>query len=374
MHASCLQDILSKGLNTIGRAVPTRTTLPITQNVLIQSDGGMLKLSATNLEIAISTWVGGEINSDGEITVPARLMTEFINSLPNDRIELEASMDPHALTIKCNRHDARILGTSAEEFPPIPQVQGDLLVKLSPNDLRIAISEVAFAAATEDSRPVLTGLKVELEGNHFTFAAADGFRLAVHTGLLMEAVNEPTQFIIPSRTMSELNRFLGDQEDPVEFRIDSGRGQVLFRLKNTELVSQLIQGTFPNYSQLIPERFTTRATLPVQDLLRATRTASVFARDGAGIIRLHVQPGDPGSIQIVARADEIGENAVDMDATVEGEEAKVAFSSKYLMDVLSVLSTDKVSIEVTTPSSPGVFRPINSDSYVHVIMPMFVQW
>lgn len=374
MRVSCLQEILSKGLNTVGRAVPTRTTLPITQNVLIQTDRGMIKLSATNLEIAISTWVGAEIQSDGEITVPARLLTEFVNSLPNDRIDLEGSIEPQSLTLKCNRHDARIVGTAAAEFPPIPQVDGNVLVKLDPQDLRVAISEVAFAAATEDSRPVLTGLKIELEGSKFTFASADGFRLAVHTGVLREPVEEPTQIIIPARTMMELNRLLSDQEDLIELRIDSSRGQALFRLKNVELVSQLIQGTFPNYAQLIPERFTTRASLPVQDLLRATRTASVFARDGAGIIRLHVQPGSPGTIQIIARADEIGENAVDMDANVEGEEAKVAFSSKYLMDVLGVISKDEVAIEVTTPSSPGVFRPLNSQNYVHVIMPMFVQW
>ena len=374
MNVSSLQETLNKGLNIVGRAVATRTTLPITQNVLIQTDQSMLKLSATNLEVAISTWVGGKVEEEGAITVPARLLSEFVNSLPGDRIDMAVTTSPYALNLKCGRYEARIIGTDPDEFPPMPTVQGDVTVLLEPQALRTALSEVVFAAATEDSRPVLTGVKVELEEDRFTFVAADGFRLAVHKGKLAESVAEPTQVIIPAKTLSELLRLLSDQDEAVQLQLDPGRGQILFRLKNVEMISQLIQGAFPNYSQLIPETYTSRANLGVQEFLRAARTASIFARDGSGIIRIHMLPGSPGVMRVVARAEEVGENAAELDAQVDGDEAKVAFSSKYLLDVLGVTSEEQVALEVTTPSSPGVFRPLGSESYIHVVMPMFVQW
>ena len=374
MRVACLQENLNKGLNVIGRAVATRTTLPITQNVLLETDQSRLKLSATNLEVAISTWVGGQVDGEGALTVPARLLSEFVGSLPAERIEIEGTEQPHALSLKCARYDARIIGTDASEFPPLPTVDGGATVRIDPESLRTAINEVVFAAATEESRPVLTGVKVELDGSTFTFAAADGFRLAVHKGALAEPVEEPMQAIVPAKSLADLSRLLGDQQDAVEIRLDPAGGKVLFRLQNVEMVSQLTQGTFPNYAQLIPQQHTTRGTVSVQDFLRTTRTAAIFARDGSGIVRLHMQPGSPGAVQVLAQAEEVGNNTADLDAQVEGEEAKIAFSSKYLLDVLGVVRQDEVALEVTTPSSPGVFRPVGSDSYVHVVMPMFVQW
>ena len=174
--------------------------------------------------------------------------------------------------------------------------------------------------------------------------------------------------------MNELSRLLGDQEEPVEITLAPERGQVMFRPKNVEMVSQMIQGTFPNYSQLIPQSYATRAELKVQDFMRAARAAAIFARDGSGIVRLHIQPGSPGVLQVQARVEEVGENVAELDATVEGGEAKVAFNSKYLQDVLGAIDDEQVALEVTTPSSPGVLRPASSDGYVHVVMPMFVQW
>jgi DNA polymerase-3 subunit beta len=196
----------------------------------------------------------------------------------------------------------------------------------------------------------------------------------VHKGTLQEPVSEAADVIIPGRTMNELNRLLSDEDETVELVISSARGQALFRFGDVEMVSQLIQGSFPNYSQLIPERYTTRAGLQVDECLRAARTASIFARDSSGIVRLHIQPGEPGALQFVARADEVGENLAELDADVEGDEAKIAFNAKYLTDVLGVIGTDRVALEVTTPSSPGVLRPKDTENYIHVVMPMFVQW
>jgi len=394
MQLSCLQENLSRGLSIVGRAVATRTTLPVTQNVLISTDQSRLKLAATNLEIAISTWVGAQIEEEGEITIPARLLTEFIGSLPAERIDITSVSQPKGLALKCARFEANINGTDAEDFPPIPSVESGMAGKFDPQVLRQAITHVAFAAATEDSRPVLTGVKVEITGQDFAFASADGFRLAVFKGKLAEPMAEDVSFIIPARVLLEVNRLIGGQESLIEFTVTPSKSQALFRLDNIEIVSQLIQGTFPNYAQLIPKSYEdiaaeiaqqpdnqqtlpTRAVVDLEEFLRATRTASIFARDGSGIVRLNVTGGSEGKggqLSISSRAEEMGENQGEIDANVEGEEAKIAFNSKFLAEVLDVLGKGEVALETTTSSSPGVLRPLNNDAYVHVVMPMFVQW
>ena len=376
MRLSCLQENLSRGLSIVGRAVATRTTLPITLNVLLSTDQGRLKLSATDLEVAISTWIGVQIEEEGEITVPARLLSEFVNSLPADRIDIESSDQPLGLSLKCARFEASVNGTAAEDFPPIPGVESGVIGKIEIETLREAISKVVFAAATDDSRPVLTGVKVEMGGDDFTFAAADGFRLAVYRGKLAQSVPDDVEFIIPARALAEVNRLATGQSGPVEFTVTPSKSQALFRLDNVELVSQLVQGTFPNYSQLIPQEHQARVVVDQGQFLRATKTAAIFARDGSGIIRLQVDGDGEGKLRISSRAEEVGENQGEIDATVEAAEgeSKIAFNSRYLSEVLDVMGSGEVALETTSPSSPGVLRQIGRDSYVHVVMPMFVQW
>ena len=375
MKLSCLQENLNKGLGIIGRAVASRTTLPITQNVLISTDESQLKLAATNLEIAITCWIGAKIESEGAITIPARVLTEFVSSLPSDIISL--SLKHHTLELKCGRYEARINGLDAADFPPIPQVGDGFSTKVKAEDLKQAISQVAFAAATEESRPVLTGVQTEFEGSKLTMAAADGFRLAVHRTTLADPVKEKVAMIIPAKAYHELNRLMGADDQEIEITLNAQKSQVLFKLKGIEMVSQLIQGTFPNYSQLIPQTYGTKARIDVAEFLRAIKMAAIFARDGSGIARVIVTPGasvEAGKITISARADEIGDNVGEIDALVDGEAAKIAFNARYMADVLSVVKQAQVSLEVTTPSNPGVIRPVGVDNYDHVVMPMFVQW
>ena len=382
MKISCLQENLSRGLAVVGRAVASRATLPVTQNVLLSADQSMLKMSATNLEIAMTTWVGAMIEKEGSITVPARLLTEFVNSLPNDKIDLELDQGSGLLQISSGTSNAHINITEASEFPPIPTVDDGVAAEVDPLVLKSAITRVAFAAATEESRPVLTGVEMKLEDSNFTMAAADGFRLAVHHGALLKSVSEPMSMIVPARTMTEVNRLIGEREEPVEILMTPAKGQVMFRVRGgdtVEIVSQLLQGTFPNYEQLIPQSYTTRAIMDLPTVLRAARTASIFAKDGSNIIRMHLMPAaadtEPPKVEISARSEEVGDNRdlVDLDE-IEGEEGKIAFNSRYLLDVLAVLEKGKVALETTTSSSPGVFKPTDSDDYIHVVMPMFVQW
>jgi DNA polymerase-3 subunit beta len=383
MKISCMQENLSRGLAVVGRAVASRATLPVTQNVLLSAENGMLRMSATNLEIAMTTWIGAMVEEEGSVTVPARLLTDYVNSLGTDRIDIEMEPGSRQLHLKSGRSQTNINGTDASEFPPIPTVEDAVVAQVQPSALRTAITRVAFAAATEESRPVLTGVEVKLNEGGFTMAAADGFRLAVQHGELVQSIPEEMSVIIPARTMTELQRLLSDNSEPVDIMLTPQKGQVMFRLQGgdtVELVSQLLQGTFPNYDQLIPQGYTTRAILDLQETLRATRTAAIFARDGSNIVRMHVMPSEEGEeaggkLLISARSEEVGDNEDVVDvAELEGEEGKIAFNSRYLLDVLQVLERGRVAIETTTSSSPGVFKPTDSDDYVHVVMPMFVQW
>ncbi len=383
MRISCLQENLSKGLNVVGRAVATRTTLPITNHVLISAEDSRLKLSATNLEVAISCWIGAQIEEEGEIAVPAGLLTDFVISLPSDTISMNVPATEQVMEITCGKSAAHISGQKAEEFPPIPKIGKGINTKIDASILGNAIRQVVFAAATDDSRPVLTGVYAMFSDNKLTLVAADGFRLAIHELVLSSAVKEDVGIIIPARSLRELERILKDQEEPVEITINTQKSQILFRLKNKEpkrdieIVSQLIQGTFPDYNQLVPQSHNTRATIDVQGFLRVVRSASVFARDGSGIVRLVMTPeakSSPAKIEISARAEEIGDNEGSIEAVIEGEEAKIAFNSKYLMDVFGVLEDKQVILEVETSSSPGVFRPVEENGWIQVVMPMFVQW
>jgi DNA polymerase-3 subunit beta len=377
MNVSCLQEHLAKGLGIVGRAVATRSTLPITANVLIATEEGRLKLAATNLEIALSCWIGAEVEEEGAITVPARLLGDFVNSLPSEKIELTLAPRSRQLKLVCARNQASMAGVDADDFPPIPSVEDGAAVQLDPQELRGAIAQVIIAAATDDSRPVLTGVDLVMEGDELTLAAADGFRLSVRKLTLSKAVKERTEVIVPARALAELNRLLPEETDPVELMLNATRTQALFRLKNVELVAQLIQGTFPNYGQLIPDDVASRATVDAAEFLRETRIASIFARDGSGIVRLQFQPGEdvaPGRMIISARAEEVGDNMGELDATIEGEPDKIAFNGKYLQDFLQVVEGGRVVLEMNGASRQGVLRPVGDERFVHVLMPMVVQW
>ena len=383
MKASALQQNLSKALSVVGRAVAARPTLPVTQNVLIATEDGMLRLSATNLEIAITTTIPAMIEEEGSATIPARLLSEFVNSLDAERVDLTLDSVTQRMRIVSGQAEANIAGTQAEDFPPIPRIEDGQVLDLDPQSIRTAISRTAFAAATEESRPVLTGVELRITSDQFKMSAADGFRLAIQTNELAEGFEEELAVVIPARTLTEVHRMLADHSESLQMSVSPNRAHITFSAQETEkveLTSQLLQGTFPNTTQLIPQSHVTRAVVDAPAALRAVRTAAVFARDGSNIIRLelanpagdeHPQP----SLRISAKSEELGDEQQRMGIIdIEGEDNKIAFNSRYLTDIFSVLDKGHVAIETTTPSSPGVFKPTDADDYIHVIMPMFVQW
>ena len=380
MKVDCLQENLNAALADVGRAVASRTPLPITSNVLISTDGGRLKLSATNLELTITTWIGAKVEEEGVVTVPARLLGEFVGSLPSEEVHLIGAPGGKSLNVTCARFQANIAGTDPEEFPPTPTVEDGFEVNIGTDLLKQAIDGVAFAAATEDSRPVLTGVQIEIKDGGLVLAAADGFRLAVYETKLADEVPESSSIIVPAKSLQEVSRLASGKDYPVKIKVNEGKTQVLFQFETAAVVSQLIQGTFPNYSQLVPKEHVSKTTVDVGEFARATRAASIFARDGSGIVRLQTFEGEEdgiGGLSIEARSEEVGDNKGKITATIEGDPAKIAFNAKYLTEVLGVLGHGMVALETSSPSSPGVLRPLSPSegvSYVHVVMPMFVQW
>ena len=375
MRVSCLQENLAKGLSVVGRAVATRSTLPVLSNVMLSTDNGRLKLSATDLEIGINCWIGAKVEEEGAITVPARSFIDLVNSLPSERIDMELVVRTQTLNLKCARYEANLKGIDAQEFPLIPALEeGDGQITLEAAAFRRMIEQVVLAAATDESRPILTGVLAKFERDKLTLAAADGFRLSVRTAELPAEI-EPASVIIPARALAELARISTDEED-VTLAITPTRKQVLFHAPNVDLVSQLIEGNFPDYQQIIPKSCTTRTVLNTNSLLRACKTANIFARDAANIARLQIVPGGelaPGHLTIAATSAELGDNVGEIDASIEGDAVEIAFNVKYLIDVLSVMDSAQVVLETTTSSSPGVIKPVGDVDFVHVIMPMHVR-
>jgi DNA polymerase-3 subunit beta len=373
MKVSCLQENLAKGLSIVGRAVSPRSTLPVLGNVLLAADAGRLKLSATNLEVGINCWIGAKVEEEGATTVPARTFIDLVSALPPERVDMELVVRTQTLNLRAGRSEANVKGIDAQEFPLVPVPEGEGGIPIEPDVLRTAIAQVALAAATDESRPILTGVLAQFEDTRLTLAAADGFRLSVRTISLPQPVPDPFSIIIPARALVELGRISGEQEEPVVITVTPTRNQVLFQLTDIVLVSQLIDGNFPDYRQIIPHERTTHTVVDTAALLKACKAALIFARDAAHIARVQVSPVSdlaPGHVVVSATSAETGDDVSEMDASIEGEEIEIAFNVRYLIDVLAVVGTPQVALDTTTPSSPGVVRPVGDVDFTHVIMPM----
>ncbi|MBI2764067.1 MAG: DNA polymerase III subunit beta [Chloroflexi bacterium] len=370
MKLSVMQENLARGLSVVSRAVSTRSTLPVLANVLLRTEDAGLKLTATNLEIGITYWVPGKIESDGATTVPAKLLTDLVNSLQGgDRIDLELGAG-ETLDLHCGRFESHIKGIDAEEFPAIQTTGERPTTRIAQNVLRRALEETAFAAATDEARPILTGVLCRFEGDTVTLAAADNYRIAVKTIPVLDSVAD-TSVVVPARALTELMRVLSDSEAPVEIVLAQARNQILFHLEGVDLVSRLIDGQFPNYQSVMPQSHTTRAVLDREELLRAVRPAALIAHESANIVKLQVSSGADADAGITVSANaEVGDHVGQVEASVEGDGTTIAFNAKYLADVLTNVNADQFALELQGPLAPGVFKPIGDDQYVHVVMPV----
>lgn len=377
MKVSVLQDTLAMGLNIVSRAVSPRSTLPVLGNVLAATDDGRLRLSATNLELGITTWIGAKIEREGSTTIPARTISDLVSTLPKDQVLMDLEESTHNLHVSCGATNTDIKCIDSQEFPPMPTPDLSEGLQINVADLREMIQQVAFAASQDEARPVLTGVLVEGQGNVLRMAAADGFRLSTRTAEMTSEISDPFSVIIPARALTELSRIAGDGKGIVTMAFPRGRSQVVFRMKDIELTSQLIEGTFPDFKQVIPTRYETRTIISTDALLKACKQAEIFARESSHIARVNIKPGDeemtPGTVEIFAQSEETGSNETVVDATIEGPPVLIAFNVRYLRDVLEVIGTPNVALETTQSRSPGVIRPLGgNDGFLHVIMPMHI--
>ncbi|HEX6796540.1 MAG TPA: DNA polymerase III subunit beta [Ktedonobacterales bacterium] len=374
---TCNQQELAKGLSTVSHAVSSRTTLPILSHILLKAEGNAIRLAATNLEIGITARVPATIQQEGTTTVPAKLFTDFVGTLSDGPVTLTMQEESQSLKVSGKPSQATVRGMDASEFPAIPTAgETEPAVELPADELRTMIARTAFAAATDDARPVFTGVLARVQNGMLTFAAADSFRLAVARS---EAGGEatPGDVLIPARTLTELAKVLpSDGETTVRMVVTANRNQVLFQAGDVNLVSNLIAGQFPNFEAILPKTAATRASLPTGEFRQAAKTAALFAQTNANIVRLKVESGEggavmPGAVTLLATADELGDATTTIDAAVDGNGLEIIFNVKYLTDVLSVIDGGDVALELNTPQQPGVVKPVGQDDkYVYVIMPM----
>jgi len=365
---SVMQENLARGLQVVSRAVSTRTTLPVLANVLLRTEDAGLKLTATNLEIGITYWVPGKVDTDGALTVPARLLNDLVNSLPaGERVDLELQ-GATTLLIRAGRFENHLRGIDSDDFPAVATAGDRPTTRVAQKVLRQALLETAFAAATDEARPILTGVLARFEGDRLTLAAADNYRIAVKTIPLLDPV-EDTSIVIPARSLNELSRILSDTDDVIDIVFLAARSQILFHVEGIDLVSRLIDGQFPNYQQVLPKGFSTRAVIDRDELLKAVRLAALIASSSANIVKLAVGVDGDAGLTVTANA-EVGDNEGRVAAQVEGDGTTIAFNAKYLVDVLQNVDAEQFSLELSGPLAPGVFRPVGDDQYVHVVMPV----
>ncbi len=372
MKASVSQQQLAQGLSIVSRAVSPRSTLPVLANVLLATDEGRLRLSATNLELGISSWIGTQIQEEGSITVPARLLTDLVGTLPNDTVHLQVNASTNTLTVNCASSSTEIKGIDAQEFPPMPATDASEGVQVKISDFKEMVQQVTFAASSDEARPVLQGVQTTLSGSEIVMAATDGFRISVRKITLDESARKPLNIIIPARALNELARIASDGDGVLCMIVPSGRGQVVFRLEAAELVSQLIDGNFPDYRAILPRSFKSHTIVSTASLLKACRQAEIIARNGNNVVHLSLQPNSdrPGQVEVSALSEETGSNETTIDATIDGPGLVVAFNVRFLREVLEVIKTPNLVLETNDQKSPAQVQPVGDEEYQHVIMPM----
>ncbi|MDQ3810855.1 MAG: DNA polymerase III subunit beta, partial [Chloroflexota bacterium] len=374
MKLECLQENLAEGLAVVGRVVPAKSTLPVLTNVLMSTRDAELQLTANNLDLSVAHRVPATVEREGEITLPARLLTDYVALLDHgQKVDLDLNPRTHKVHLVCGRYEANIAGIDAEDFPPVPRVSGGASFVMPASLLKETIGQVVFAAAPDDTRPVLAGVLVRLSANSLTLAAADGFRLAVRSIELPDGGPE-LQMIVPARTLTEVARLLPDSDQEVQISTTADNNQVYFGFGKTEVTSRLIEGQFPEYQRIIPTSSRTTVTLATTDFLRATRAAAVFARDNSNIVRLECTPSREdaelalGSVLVKSTSAEMGDNEGRLDASVQGDETQIAFNGRYLRDALEAIESPRVTLQISGPASPGIIKPEGEpNGYLHVI-------
>jgi DNA polymerase-3 subunit beta len=373
MKLNVSQQQFAHGLGIVSRAVSSRSTLPVLSNILLATDEGRLRLSATNLELGITTWIGAQVEDEGSTTVPARTIVDLITALPNVPIQLSLDTTTQTLNVVSGTSNTDIKCIDAQEFPPIPTPDLSTGIQLGVADFKENIYQVGFSASSDEARPILTGVLITIEGNEMTMVATDGFRISVKKAILTQPAASNVSITVPARALGELARAAVNSEDSITMVLPPSRGQVIFHLKDVEVVSQLIEGNFPDYRAIIPHTFKTRTVLPTETLLKACKQAEIIAREGTNVARVSINPtseSQPGTLELSATAEQTGSSEIAVDASIDGVPLLIAFNVRYLREVLEVIKSANVSLETNAANTPAMIKMVGEDRFLHVIMPM----
>jgi DNA polymerase-3 subunit beta len=366
LKLSLTQENLSRALGAVGRIVSSRSSLPILSNILLSTDGSRLKLTATNLEIGINYWLGSKVEEEGSVTIPARLFTDFVSSLPDGNLEITGT--DTAITVKADHYEAHINGIAADEFPLIPEVKSKPALIISAAEFRDALQQVVLAASADESRPVLAGVYLYIEEQNLVIVATDSYRLAERK-LKLSGTPGVLSVIVPAKTMQELGRILADADGDLSILVADS--QVMFKVGDVELTSRLIEGQFPPYRQIIPTKIETAIEINVAEFARITKVASLFARENAGGIRLEIKKG--GELSITSNASQLGENTSTAECVTKGDDGEVSLNARYLSEALAAIKTEEVELTASGKLNACVLRPITkskTSDYLHIIMPL----
>ncbi|KXK26983.1 MAG: DNA polymerase III subunit beta [candidate division WS6 bacterium OLB20] len=375
MRVSLMQENLSKALNHVIKAVSSRPNIPVLANVLIETEKSRLKLSATNLEIGISTWIGAEVETEGKITVSAKLLFEFVNSLKAGKIELV--MNDQKLAVSSVDNNAEFFVIPADDFPTVPGVEGESLLEVNASTFADAVTRTAIAAATDESRPVLTGLLMKTEGKQLTMVGVDGFRLSKKVLKLSKTGEEPLTEIVPAKALAEVARLIGDvsgDDDILKVYLMASKNQMLFKMDDVELSTRLIEGKFPNYEEILPSDQNLRVSINKKDFTDMLKVVNIFARNAVGNkARFAVNVAD-AKLTLSATVADVGNNESSVDIhDVSGDDFETGYNVRFLADMINTIKSDDLVFETLGPTKPGVFLDTKDKDFVHVVMPMLLK-
>lgn len=349
----------------VSHVASKNVTLPILNNILIRAHSDRLEFSATNLEIGITTSIRGKIDAPGVYTVPAKLLHDYVSVLPEGNISFE--LTDHGFKVTSERSHTLIKGAPAEDFPVIPAFESKHTISSSGVELRNALSQVMFAAATDEMRPEISGVFHHIQANTITLVATDSYRLAEKKVACHNQGKVENSVIVPLNTLSEVVRIIGEEDQPVE--ISFGESQIQYQYADVTLISRLVEGNYPDYQQIIPSNSDHQVGIEVMELTNVIKAASLFCKPGINDVTLSFG-GENKQLTVSAANSQSGENTSTVNATVTGGSVSIVFNYRYLLDGLAALEADSVTIGLTNSTSPGLLTPDGDDTYRYIIMPI----